>query len=251
MLGQRIKIMGLNIDSLTIEETIIIIEETIKKKLKCQHVVLNAGKMVLAYKNEKLKGIINNCQIINADGQAVVWASKLLGKPLPERVAGVDLMNNLIKVSAAKGYKIYLFGAKEEVVTRVVDVLKEDNPLLKIAGYRNGYFSEVENFEIIRDMNKSKADILFIGFSSPKKEYWLEQNINKIDIPFCMGVGGSFDIVASVTKRAPKWMQQLGLEWFFRFIQEPKRMWKRYLLGNTKFIYYILREKLIFLKRKI
>lgn len=225
------------------EETLDEIEKIIDNRILTQHVVINAGKVVLMENDENLKKIVANCPIINADGQSIVWASKLLGKTLPERVAGIDLMEELIKLSSQKGYGIYFFGAKEEVVTSVITHYKEKYPTLKICGYRNGYFSDDDIPDITREMRESKADILFVAFSSPKKEYWLAENIKDIEIPFCMGVGGSFDIVAGVTKRAPHWMQRIGLEWFYRFLQEPKRMWKRYLVGNSKFILITLREK--------
>ena len=152
-------------------------------------------------------------------------------------------MEELIKLSEKKGYRVYFFGAKEEVVTKVVDTYKEKYKDLQVAGYRNGYFTEADMPEIVEDMKNSNADILLVAFSSPNKEYWLEENMDKINIPFCMGVGGSFDVVAGKTVRAPKWMQKSGLEWFYRFLQEPKRMWKRYLVGNSKFIAITMREK--------
>ena len=240
---KKVELFECNVASTTMDETLVAIEEIIKRKIPTQHVVINASKVVLMDKDEKLKEIISQCPIINADGQSIVWASKFLGNPLPERVAGIDLMERLVKLSAEKGYRIYFFGAKEEVVLNVVHYYKEKYKGLNIAGYRNGYFSDDDIPEIAEDMKKSKADILLVAFSSPKKEYWLYDNMKKIDIPFCMGVGGSFDIVAGITKRAPLWMQKLGLEWFYRFLQEPRRMWKRYLVGNTKFIKIVLREK--------
>lgn len=236
--------MGFNIDSLTMNETIDKIEEHIREKKICQHVVLNAAKVVATRYDKKLKEIINNCEIINADGQSIVWAANFLGSPLPERVTGIDLMMEIIKISSRKGYRIYFFGATEEVNKKVVDKFRSKYPNLQIAGRRNGYFTEEENSLIIEDMKNSNADILLVAFSSPKKEYWINKNIDKINIPFVMGVGGSFDVVAGVTKRAPLWMQKMGLEWFYRFIQEPKRMWKRVLIGNSKFIYYVFKEKI-------
>ncbi|PKM50946.1 MAG: glycosyltransferase [Firmicutes bacterium HGW-Firmicutes-7] len=226
------------------EETLEKINDYIISRKKCQHVVLNAGKMVLGHKDHQLKKIINKCEIINADGQSVVWASRFLKSPVPERVAGIDLMYQVIKLAAEKGYKIYFFGAKEEVVQKVAAIYKNKYPTINIVGVRNGYNIIESHDVILEDMKCSKADILFLGFGSPQKEYWLRDNISKIGIPFCMGVGGSFDVVAGLTKRAPLWMQKCGLEWFYRFIQEPKRMWKRYLVGNSKFLYLILREKI-------
>ncbi|MCM1990513.1 WecB/TagA/CpsF family glycosyltransferase [Oceanirhabdus seepicola] len=240
---KNIKMFDCDVASLTMKETVQQIEEYIKKRQIVQHVVINAGKVVTMQNNKNLKTIIQQCPIINADGQSIVWASKFLKKSLPERVAGIDLMKNLIELSSEKGYRIYFFGAKQDVVEKVVQIYKEKYPNLQVAGYRNGYFTDEDNEEIISEMKETKADILFVAFSSPKKEFWLNENINKIGIPFCMGVGGSFDVVSGITKRAPVWMQKIGLEWFYRFVQEPKRMWKRYLVGNTKFIYYVFKEK--------
>lgn len=240
---KTVKLFDCDVANLTMDETLKEVEELIKSRQVTQHVVINAGKVVLMSKDENLKEIVQKCPIINADGQSIVWASKLLKKPLPERVAGIDLMEELIKKSSEKGYGIYFFGAKEEVVKSVIDIYKEKYKNLKVSGYRNGYFKEDDVEDIVNDMRNSNADILFVAFSSPKKEYFLAENIENINIPFCMGVGGSFDVVAGKTKRAPEWMQKVGLEWFYRFLQEPGRMWKRYLVGNLTFIKLTLKER--------
>lgn len=243
MSDKRVKIMSYYLDALTMDETVAVIEHCIDSKIKCQHAVLNAGKVVMAEKDEKLKRILNECEIVNADGQSIVWASKLLKKPLPERVAGIDLMERLLKLSDKKGYRVYFFGAREEVVRKVAQICRIKYPNLIVAGFKNGYFSEEDNFNIVEDIKSAEPDILFVGFSSPKKEYWLKANMDELHIPFCMGVGGSFDVIAGLTKRAPLWMQKWGLEWFCRFIQEPLRMWKRYFVGNIKFITIVLKYK--------
>ena len=238
-----VKMFGVDVASFNMQQTIEYIDESIQKNITMQHVVINASKIVLMQECDGLKEIIKKCELINADGQSIVWASRVLGTPLPERVAGVDLMFKLIELAEKKGYGIYFFGATQDVVEKTVNTFKEKYPNLIVSGYRNGYFGPEDNNAIVEDMKNSNAKILFVAFSSPKKEYWLSKNIDKINIPFCMGVGGSFDIVAGKTERAPKWMQDIGLEWFYRFIQEPRRMWKRYLIGNLKFIYYVLKEK--------
>lgn len=238
-----VKMFGVDVASFNMQQTIEYIDESIQKNITMQHVVINASKIVLMQECDGLKEIIKKCELINADGQSIVWASKVLGTPLPERVAGVDLMFKLIELAEKKGYGVYFFGATQDVVEKTVNTFKEKYPNLIVSGYRNGYFGPEDDNAIVEDMKNSNAKILFVAFSSPKKEYWLSKNIDKINIPFCMGVGGSFDIVAGKTERAPKWMQDIGLEWFYRFIQEPRRMWKRYLIGNLKFIYYVLKEK--------
>ena len=191
----------------------------------------------------ELRKIVNACPLINADGASIVWAAKKLNIPLKERVAGIDLFQNLVRVANEKGYRIYLFGAKEEVVTKVKSILQRKYSDLQIVGYRNGYFTDEDEPQIVEEMAASGADMMFVAFSSPKKEYWVSKYINQLNIPFVMGVGGSFDVVAGVTRRAPKWMQNHGLEWFYRFIQEPRRLWNRYIVGNWKFVIYTIRNK--------
>jgi N-acetylglucosaminyldiphosphoundecaprenol N-acetyl-beta-D-mannosaminyltransferase len=164
-----------------------------------------------------------------------------LGDPLPGRVAGVDLFQKLVGTCAEKGYKPYFFGAKPWVVEKVVDVFKNNYPDLQVAGFRNGYFSPDDEQQIAEDIRKSKADMLFVGFSSPMKERFLNKWMPLMQVPFCMGVGGSFDIVAGKTRRAPLWMQNIGMEWFYRILQEPRRMWKRYAKTNPVFIWMVLK----------
>lgn len=242
-MSKRVKFLNTYVDALTMEETLEKIKGYIDNKACVQHVVINAGKVNLMQENEELTKIINECPLINADGKSIVWGSKILGNPLPERVAGIDIFTELVKISAEKGYRPYFFGAKEEIVTEVVRKFKEKYPNLDVAGYRNGYFSQEESKSIAEDINKSSADILFVAFSSPMKEFWIREHMEIMQVPFAMGVGGSFDVIAGKTTRAPKWMQKCGLEWFHRFIQEPRRMFKRYIIGNIMFIRLILVNK--------
>ncbi|WP_460268916.1 WecB/TagA/CpsF family glycosyltransferase [Clostridium tertium] len=231
------------VDALTMDETLERIEEFIENREIVQHVVINASKINIMQENDDLTNIINECPLINADGQSIVWGAKFLGYELPERVAGIDIFTELVRVSAEKGYRPYFFGATEEVVRKVVETFKDKYPSLKIAGYRNGYFNDEESIKIAEDIKKSEADILFVAFSSPKKEFWIRKYINIMKVPFAMGVGGSFDVIAGKTTRSPKWMQKLGLEWFYRFIQEPRRMFKRYIIGNLKFVKLVLNNR--------
>ena len=206
------------------EETISEVEKIIARGVPTQHVVINANKVNLMNEDPELKRIVNECPLINADGISILWAAKVLGLPIKERVTGIDLFLNLVKVASEKGYKIYLFGAKEEVVRKVKKVFEEEYPTLQIVGYRNGYFTEEDEPEIVKNMAESGADMMFVAFSSPKKEYWINKYIDQLNIPFVMGVGGSFDVVAGVTERAPKWVQIRGFEWLYRLVQEPRRM---------------------------
>ena len=235
--------MNTYVNALTLDETIKEVEKIIGRGVPTQHVVVNASKVNLMEADNELAKIVNDCPLINADGASIVWAAKKLGVPLAERVTGIDLFQELVKLSAEKGYKIYLFGAKEEVVAKVKAIFEERYSGIRIVGYRNGYFTEADEPQIVADMAASGADMMFVAFSSPKKEYWVHKYLDQVGIPFVMGVGGSFDVVAGVTDRAPKWMQDHGLEWFYRFIQEPGRLWKRYIVGNAKFVLLTLKYK--------
>lgn len=237
---KRIRLFGISIDNLTLDETLKKIEQFIQEKTPHQHVVVNVDKILKTQKDENLRKIINNCDLINSDGMAIVLSSKILGKPLKERVTGIDLFYQLIEKSIDKEWKVYFLGAKEEIISKTVRKFKNAYPLLKIVGYRNGYWNnDKEVLYIIKD---AKPDILFVGISSPKKEVFLSRYLREMNVPFVMGVGGTFDIVAGKTNRAPLWMQKLGFEWLFRLIQEPKRLWRRYLIGNTIFIFILLKE---------
>lgn len=226
------------------KETLGLVSKTISENKQLHHVVVNAGKIVAMQKDAALRKSVNESDIINADGQAVVWAAKMLGKPLKERVAGIDLMENLVELAHQQNHKIFLLGAKEEVVQKVSEIYQEKYNLNIIAGYRNGYFTPEDEPQIAQQIASSGAHMLFVAITSPIKENFLYNHRALLkDVPFVMGVGGSFDVVSGLTKRAPVWMQNAGLEWFYRFLQEPKRMWKRYLVGNSTFIWMVLKEK--------
>ena len=239
---KRIEILGCPVDAVTMDETLTIIDEAIKSRKPLHHVVVNAAKLVDMQKSRELREAVVSSDLINADGQAVVWASRILKRPLPERVAGIDIMQNLVSLAHKKGYKIFFFGAKEEVVAKVAERYSREYSPDIIAGYRNGYFTKEEEPLIARKIADSKADILFVAISSPVKEIFLNTYKDIIETPFIMGVGGSFDVVAGKVKRAPLWVQKCGLEWFFRFLQEPRRMWKRAFLTNGRFVGYVLGE---------
>ena len=241
---KRINILNCPVDVLTMKETLEIIDNSITSRIPVQHVVVNAAKIVTMQKDKELAQAIANNDIINADGQAVIWASRILKKPLEERVTGIDLMQNLVQLSHERGYKIFLLGAKEEIVQKIASQYRQQYGDHIIAGYRNGYFDSNEEEEVIKQISKSNADILFVAISSPKKELFLNRYNKALNVPFIMGVGGSFDVISGKVTRAPLWMQRYGLEWFYRLIQEPRRMWRRYFYTNTLFIWLVLKAKL-------
>jgi N-acetylglucosaminyldiphosphoundecaprenol N-acetyl-beta-D-mannosaminyltransferase len=235
--------MGCQVDNLSMEETLAKVEEFIRSGQPHQHVVINVDKLVKASRDPELRRIINDCALINVDGMPVVWASRLLGKPLKQRVAGVDLFEALMRRAGDKGWRVFLLGAREEVVREVRDTYLRKYPQLAIAGCRNGYWNgEQEEAAVAEQVRASRADLLFVAISSPKKEQFLGRHQAAMRVPFAMGVGGTFDVAIGRVKRAPRWMQNAGLEWFYRFLQEPRRMFRRYFIDDMAFIWLLIKE---------
>ena len=232
---QRIELMGCHVDNLTMEETLEEVGRQIASGRPHQHVVVNVDKLVKAAKDPALREIINACDLINADGMPVVWASRLLGTPLKERVTGVDLFEALMARAAGEGWRVYLLGARQEVVARVAEIYGARHPDLVIAGWRDGYWQAPEEQQVAQAVRLARPDILFVAMSSPRKEQFLGRWQAYMRVPFAMGVGVSFDVAAGRTKRAPRWMQESGLEWFYRFLQEPRRMFRRYFVDDLAF----------------
>jgi len=233
---------GVRIDKVSLEDTLEHCDQFIRTRVPHQIVVVNVAKLVKAKTDRKLKRIINEADLVGADGVPLVWLSKLLRDPIPSRVNGTDLMEKLVERAAERGYSIYFLGAKPEVVRKVVAVYKAQYPGLKVAGYRDGYFKPDDETAVADEIRQSGADIIFLAFGSPKKEKFVRKWLYRMNVPLVHGVGGSFDVVAGVTKRAPYWMQAAGMEWFYRFLQEPDRMWKRYLITNASFVLVVLGE---------
>ncbi len=217
--------------------------------------VVNVAKLVNARKNPELKISLEEADFTVADGLPVVWLSRLCGRPLPQRVAGIDIMQELLKLADQKHYGVFFLGAKQNVVEKVVEWTRNHHPGVRIAGFRDGYFQKDQEQQVAEEIRDSHADILFVAITPPKKEIFLRKYSKMMGVPVCHGVGGSFDVVAGLTKRAPVWMQKTGMEWFYRVMQEPGRMWKRYFVTNTKFIWLsfveILKCRLRIKKQKI
>ena len=227
-------VCGLPVHPLTLKESVASAEALIADGGPHQHVVLNAAKIVQAHDNPELARIIRSCSLINADGQSVVWAGRLLGSPLPERVAGIDFMLALWRSAARKGYRVYLLGAEPGVVEATARIAASQG--VEVVGYQDGYWDETQESHVVAAVREARPDILFLAVPSPGKEYFLARRQKDLGCALMVGVGGSFDVVAGVRSRAPRWLQRAGLEWFHRLIQEPRRMFLRYAVGNTRFV---------------
>jgi N-acetylglucosaminyldiphosphoundecaprenol N-acetyl-beta-D-mannosaminyltransferase len=235
-----VEIFGTAIDALTMPETVKLIRGMVQEGSPHQHVVVNASKLVQMDRDPKLAEVVRGCDLVNADGMSVVWAARVLGSPLPERVAGIELFEELVRAAHADGSSVYFLGATSEIVAQVAATFAARYPGLRIVGYRDGYWDDDQ--VVVAQVRACHPDYLFLAIPSPRKEFWLNEHLAGLGVPFVMGVGGSFDVVAGKVGRAPRFVQQAGFEWAWRLGQEPRRMWKRYLLGNSAFISMTGRE---------
>jgi len=235
-------------DVASMEETVETIRGAITKGQFTQHVVVNVAKLVNMRIDTQLRESVHSCDIINIDGMGVVLGARFLGHSVPERVAGVDLFHELLRMSEANQFSVFLLGAEDNVVSKATSNVQTLYPGLQVAGYHHGYFWDDEE-ALVKKIRSSGAKLLFVAITSPKKENFINRWQDQLGVDFVMGVGGTFDVVAGKVKRAPKWMQQYGLEWLYRVIQEPSRMWKRYLTTNLKFASLLIKEKMKQLKK--
>jgi len=231
----RTNLLGCPVDVLTMAETIELATEAMREKKTLQHVAMNVAKLVNMRSNAILREDVMRSDLIGIDGMGIVLAARLLAIPVQERVPGIDLFQALLAVCAREGFRPFLLGAKPEILQKTCKAITAQFPSIQFAGSRNGYFTPDQEMLIVDEISNSRADCLFIGMPTPKKERFLAEHRQRLSVPFIMGVGGSFDVLAGQVRRAPKSMQALGLEWLYRVYEEPRRMWWRYLNTNTQF----------------
>jgi N-acetylglucosaminyldiphosphoundecaprenol N-acetyl-beta-D-mannosaminyltransferase len=238
--AQRVELFGVDVDAVDVDGAVALARAAVHEGRPHQHVVLNAAKVVAMHDDDALRETVRHCDFVQADGMPIVWLSRLTGRPLPGRVAGADLFERLVASAAQDSASVYLLGARADVVARVAEVLLARHPDLRLAGWHDGFWDD--DTEVVAAVRAATPDYLFVALPSPRKERFLEEHLGELGVPFAMGVGGSFDVVAGLVRRAPSWVQQAGLEWCWRLAQEPRRLLRRYLVGNTRFMMLAARE---------
>lgn len=241
---QRTSLFGIPVDLLTIAETVALIEESMRSRRRLQHVALNVAKLVKVQADTELRNDVVESDIVGADGAGILLGARLMGVRIPERVAGVDLMMEVLALCEREEFRPYFLGATEEVVEGAVAASRERWPGLSVAGRHHGYFGAAGEHEVVESIRRSGADCLFVAMPSPLKERFCHAYRDSLGVSFIMGVGGSFDILAGKTRRAPRLVQNWGLEWAYRVLQEPRRMWRRYLTTNSRFLWMLLKAAL-------
>jgi len=239
----KVIVLGVPITLYTPEGGIAHIESLIAKERSNLVVLANAYTLNLAYEDEDYKRILQNASLVLRDGAGASWAIKRQGINPGHNFVGTDFIPDFCKATQDKGYKFYLLGDEKGVAEKAGEKLKQKIPSIKIVGYHHGFFDEKESDKIIAGINKVEPEILLIGMGNPRQEKWALANLDKLEVSVIIGVGALFKYLSGEVKRAPKWMLKHNMEWVFRLVTEPKRLWKRYIIGNPKFIWRVLREK--------
>jgi N-acetylglucosaminyldiphosphoundecaprenol N-acetyl-beta-D-mannosaminyltransferase len=236
----RAELFGCPIDILTMRETIDLARSAMAQQKTMVHVALNVAKLVNMRSDPTLAEDVKKSDLIGIDGMGILYAAKLFGLPAKERVAGVDLLQELIGLCAREGFRPFFLGATPNVLRVVSERVRSLHPTIRFAGMQDGYFTTDQEQGVVQEIRNSRADCLFIAMPTPRKERFLSAYRDELRVPFIMGVGGSFDILAGKVTRAPRLMQKFGLEWLYRIYQEPRRMWWRYCRTNTIFVCMVL-----------
>ncbi len=236
------ELFGVPVAAVTMAQAVAHISAAVASRQQILVGVVNAAKIVNMRRDRVLRDDVLSSDVIFADGASVVWASRLLRRPLPERVAGIDLMLEILRTGSERGWGVYLLGATTEVLAGTAAKIAADYPGVRITGRQHGYFGPDEERRVAEDITASGADVLFVAMTSPKKEGFLARWRVSTKVPVCHGVGGSFDVLAGKVDRAPLAWQRLGMEWLYRVKQEPTRLWRRYLVTNTLFCAMVVGE---------
>jgi N-acetylglucosaminyldiphosphoundecaprenol N-acetyl-beta-D-mannosaminyltransferase len=237
----RASLLGCPLDPVTLDEAVSLVEDAVDARRPVQHTALNAAKLVRVQRDEALRAAVVGSELVTADGQAVVWASRLVGEPVPERVTGIDLFAALLPLAARRGFRVYLLGARPAVAARAVAEIRARHPDLPLVGWRDGYYDPADEEAVVEEISAAAPDLLFVALETPAKETFIARYRDRIGAPFTMGIGGTLDILAGERRRAPRWLQRAGLEWCYRLLQDPRRLARRYVVGNTLFTMLVLR----------
>ena len=238
---EKVEILGVNVNSLTMAEAVETVKNFIEKGERKLIATANAEMIMRATYDVELKTILNAADLVVPDGAGTVWAAGYLGHPMPERVAGYDLSQELMRLAPSKKYKLYFFGSAPGVADLAKAKAEKWYPGIDIVGTRNGYFSAEDEQSIIADIKAKKPDILLVALGVPKQEKWLYAHLDELNVPVSIGVGGSFDVMAGVMKRAPLWMQKAKLEWLYRGLKQPSRIGR--LMALPKFVFKVMGSK--------
>ncbi|MBR1579413.1 MAG: WecB/TagA/CpsF family glycosyltransferase [Selenomonadaceae bacterium] len=233
----RVEILGVGVDPVTMDEALARVEGFFSARSPHLIATANAEMLMNATHDDQLRSILNGADLVVPDGAGTVWAAHHLGADMPERVAGYDLAQEIMRRAPSAGRKIFFFGSAPGVADKAKLKAEQLYPGISIVGTRNGYFSADEEQSIIEQIKRAQPDLLLVALGVPKQEKWLAAHMDELNVPVSIGVGGTFDVMAGVMKRAPLWIQRAKLEWLFRAMLQPKRAGR--LLALPKFVFKV------------
>lgn len=233
-MAERVNILGVDVDAVTMAEAVNVVRRAMDTRAGVMVATANAEMLMRATHDEELRRILNASALVVPDGAGTVWAARHLGHAMPERVAGYDLAQELLRCAPAEGRRVYFFGSAPGVAEKAKAKAEQLYPGIEIVGVRNGFFSPADNAAIIAEIRAARPDLLLVALGVPKQEKWIAAHLAELDVPVAIGVGGTLDVMAGVMKRAPYWMQRAKLEWLFRGLMQPKRAGR--LLALPKFV---------------
>lgn len=233
-MAERVNILGVDVDAVTMAEAVNVVRRAMDTRAGVMVATANAEMLMRATHDEELRRILNASALVVPDGAGTVWAARHLGHAMPERVAGYDLAQELLRCAPAEGRRVYFFGSAPGVAEKAKAKAEQLYPGIEIVGVRNGFFSSADNAAIIAEIRAACPDLLLVALGVPKQEKWIAAHLAELDVPVAIGVGGTLDVMAGVMKRAPHWMQKAKLEWLFRGLMQPKRAGR--LLALPKFV---------------
>lgn len=233
-MAERVNILGVDVDAVTMAEAVDVVRRAMDTRAGVMVATANAEMLMRATHDEELRRILNASALVVPDGAGTVWAARHLGHAMPERVAGYDLAQELLRCAPAEGRRVYFFGSAPGVAEKAKAKAEQLYPGIEIVGVRNGFFSPADNAAIIAEIRAARPDLLLVALGVPKQEKWIATHLAELDVPVAIGVGGTLDVMAGVMKRAPHWMQRAKLEWLFRGLMQPKRAGR--LLALPKFV---------------
>ncbi|MBT9099700.1 WecB/TagA/CpsF family glycosyltransferase [Methylovulum psychrotolerans] len=234
---------GVDILNTTMTEALDWLEACFDKPHTSLLAFVNPACLNIAYTHEDYRQVLQNAECVLPDGIGIKIACRLLGQHLRENVNGTDMFPRLCERAAKAGYSLFLLGGLPGIAEQAATAMQQRFPGLKIAGVQDGFFSDAQEPQVLAAINASGAAVLLVGFGVPKQELWLARYREQLRVPVCMGVGGLFDYYSGRIPRAPVWMREIGIEWTWRLLQEPGRMWRRYLIGNPLFLYRVWRQR--------
>lgn len=246
-MNRKFRVFGLNYDDITLDEAAKKMEAFIQDGKPSMIFTTGAEPIVKSSWNKDLKQIYLDADLLTVDSYVVYFACRMIRKPIREPVSAVNLMFRFLERTIDKKYRLFFLGARDQILNEAMNNLQNRFPGINIVGWHHGYFNFDQDSEIVNKIIQAKPDVLFVAMSTPLKESFISKNIKKINVPVAIGVGGSIDVASGLCQLAPRWMSRIGLEWFYRFIQEPRRLWKRYIITNFVFIWLVIKE--LFRKR--